>query len=347
LLHLVGMPSGLCTTGSSSGRRFQRGDAVLFLAPDRRIQLRTLGTVVAVAYAGSTPQYVVACTSAPCRQYTLAEDKLSCRSGTDPDFALQGPQLVLRTDSTTVAADAHASDVARTPSGLCTTDNSSGRNREGSLHARSATVSTAVAADAHASDVVGMPPGPCTTDRSSGRNLEGSLHAHGATGAADALASDVVGTPPGPCTTDTSSGHYPEGSLHAHSATVAADALASDVVGTPSVLFSYARPSAARGAHAVTATQGVSAQDVVAPAAGASLSALQAGVLSAAQGAHAVPAMPGVSAPVVVAPASSAPQSTLQAGRPSAAQGAHAVSATQGVSAPEVVAPVQSSGLIG
>ena len=52
-------------------------------------------------------------------------------------------------------------------------------------------------------------------------------------------------------------------------ATEAANALASDVVGTPSGLFSCARPSAARGVHAVSAIRGVSAPAVVAPAASA------------------------------------------------------------------------------
>ena len=128
-------------------------------------------------------------------------------------------------------------------------------------------------------------------------------------------------------------------------ATEAANALASDVVGTPSGLFSCARPSAARGVHAVSAIRGVSAPAVVAPAASAPQSTLQAGRPSAAQGEHAVSATQGVSAPDVVAPTAGALLSALQAGGLSAAQGAHAVPPMPGVSAPVVVAAVASSSL--
>ena len=76
--------------------------------------------------------------------------------------------------SASVAAGAHTSDAVGTPSGLCTTDSSSGRNLEldGSLLAHNTIVSTAVAADAHASDVVGTQSGLCTTDSSSVRRFQ-------------------------------------------------------------------------------------------------------------------------------------------------------------------------------
>jgi hypothetical protein len=65
----------------------------------------------------------------------------------------------------------------------------------------------------------------------------------------------------------------------------------------------------AQGAQAASATPGVPAG--VAPAAGASLSALQADKLSAAQGAHAVPITPGLSMQGVIAPTASATWSVL------------------------------------
>ena len=60
---------------------YKRGDTVQFVAPDRRIQLRTFGTIVAVTYSGATPLYVVATTNTTSKQYTLAEHMLSHRSG--------------------------------------------------------------------------------------------------------------------------------------------------------------------------------------------------------------------------------------------------------------------------
>ena len=87
---------------------FKRGDEVQFAAPDRRIirriQLRTFGIITCVIYEGATPQYVVTTASTTSKEYTLVEDKLSRAATVDPDFALQGSELVLRGAEATTTA---------------------------------------------------------------------------------------------------------------------------------------------------------------------------------------------------------------------------------------------------
>ena len=93
---------------------------------------------------------------------------------------------------------------------------------------------------------------------------------------------------------------------------VPAPAVVAPAASAPQSTLQAGRPSAAQGVHTVSATHGVSAPEVAVPAAGTSLSALLVDKLSAARGAHAVPAMPGMSAPVVVAAVASSSLSALQ-----------------------------------
>ena len=78
---------------------FRKGDAVEFAAPERRIQVRTFGTVDDVQHVGAEPRYVV--TSVKGTVYSFAEDCLRSRGATDPVFALQGSELVTINDLTT------------------------------------------------------------------------------------------------------------------------------------------------------------------------------------------------------------------------------------------------------
>ena len=75
---------------------FKCGDEVQFAAPDRRIRLRTFGTITSVVYDGAVPQYVVTTASTLSRQYTVLEDRLERAAAVDPDFALRDSELVLR-----------------------------------------------------------------------------------------------------------------------------------------------------------------------------------------------------------------------------------------------------------
>ena len=78
---------------------FQKGDAVEFASPERRIQVRTFGTIDSVHHMGAQPYYTV--TSAKGTIYSFSEDCLRSRGTTDPNFALRGSELVTIGDLTT------------------------------------------------------------------------------------------------------------------------------------------------------------------------------------------------------------------------------------------------------
>ena len=78
---------------------FRKGDAVEFASPERRIQVRTFGTIDSVHHMGAQPYYTV--TSAKGTIYSFSEDCLRSRGTTDPNFALRGSELVTIGDLTT------------------------------------------------------------------------------------------------------------------------------------------------------------------------------------------------------------------------------------------------------
>ena len=71
---------------------FKKHDAVEFLAPDRRIRVRTFGTIESVQHVGALPHYTVV--TAKGMIYSFAEDALRSRGPADDNFALQGSTLV-------------------------------------------------------------------------------------------------------------------------------------------------------------------------------------------------------------------------------------------------------------
>ena len=78
---------------------FKKDDAVEFLAPDRRIKVRTFGTVESVQHVGAQPYYTVV--NAKGTIYSFSEDCLRSRGPSDDNFALQGSTLVTIGDLTT------------------------------------------------------------------------------------------------------------------------------------------------------------------------------------------------------------------------------------------------------
>ena len=70
-----------------------------FLAPDRRIKVRTFGTIESVQHMGAQPHYTVV--SAKGTIYSFAEDCLRSRGPSDDNFALQGSTLVTIGDLST------------------------------------------------------------------------------------------------------------------------------------------------------------------------------------------------------------------------------------------------------
>jgi hypothetical protein len=78
---------------------FRKGDAVEFASPERRIQVRTFGTIDSVQHVGAQPYYTV--TSAKGTIYSFSEDCLRSRGTSDPNFALRGSELVTIGDLTT------------------------------------------------------------------------------------------------------------------------------------------------------------------------------------------------------------------------------------------------------
>jgi hypothetical protein len=78
---------------------FKQHDAVEFLAPDRRIRVRTFGTIESVQHIGAQPHYTVV--SAKGTIYSFAEDSLRSRGPSDDNFALQGSTLVTIGDLST------------------------------------------------------------------------------------------------------------------------------------------------------------------------------------------------------------------------------------------------------
>ena len=78
---------------------FRKGDAVEFASPERRIQVRTFGTIDSVHHVGAQPYYMV--TSIKGTIYSFSEDCLRSRGSTDPNFALRGSELVTIGDITT------------------------------------------------------------------------------------------------------------------------------------------------------------------------------------------------------------------------------------------------------
>ena len=78
---------------------FRKGDAVEFASPERRIQVRTFGTVDSVHHVGAQPYYTV--TSAKGTIYSFSEGCLRSRGASDPNFALRGSELVTIGDLTT------------------------------------------------------------------------------------------------------------------------------------------------------------------------------------------------------------------------------------------------------
>ena len=61
---------------------FRKGDAVEFASPERRIQVRTFGTVESVQHVGAQPYYTV--TSTKGTIYSFSEDCLRSRGASDP-----------------------------------------------------------------------------------------------------------------------------------------------------------------------------------------------------------------------------------------------------------------------
>ena len=78
---------------------FRKGDAVEFASPERRIRVRTFGTVDSVHHMGAQPYYMV--TSVKGTVYSFSEECLRSRGSTDPNFALRGSELVTIGDLTT------------------------------------------------------------------------------------------------------------------------------------------------------------------------------------------------------------------------------------------------------
>ena len=70
----------------------KKGDAVEFAAPERRIKVRTFGTVDVVKHVGAQPYYIV--TSVNGTIYSFSEDCLRGEGAAGPNFALQGSELV-------------------------------------------------------------------------------------------------------------------------------------------------------------------------------------------------------------------------------------------------------------
>ena len=78
---------------------FRKGDAVEFVAPDRRIKVRTFGTIESVHHVGAQPHYTVV--SAKGTIYSFSEDCLRSRGPSDDNFALQDSTLVTIGDLST------------------------------------------------------------------------------------------------------------------------------------------------------------------------------------------------------------------------------------------------------
>ena len=78
---------------------FKKGDAVEFIALERRIKIRTFGTIESVQHMGAQPYYTVASTKGTI--YSFSEDCLRSMGASDTNFALQGSELVTISDLTT------------------------------------------------------------------------------------------------------------------------------------------------------------------------------------------------------------------------------------------------------